>query len=261
MATPAHQETRRFTRGLGKPGTAAELRQSVSEVVRTSVLVVSTRRTFPFSPLSPLCLADLLGLAFTHIFCWPGAPVRFTGELFRMRDPDTQTRKLFRQEINEDAFCPQKCNWSRWWQTRVHVNLKVWGINCINCCNPCIIIHKNVSPELTWSLPRLFCGLFFCIVSLLSCRWKCFCTWSDQLTLYLLTRKKFWLRFRVQWQWPNTEFDHPLFVLGPSVRRAPPLVSVSTELRGYETIRLCPFVSVPACLHLLVPAFPEEIAR
>lgn len=163
MATPAHQETRRFTRGLGKPGTAAELRQSVSEVVRTSVLVVSTRRTFPFSPLSPLCLADLLGLAFTHIFCWPGAPVRFTGELFRMRDPDTQTRKLFRQEINEDAFCPQKCNWSRWWQTRVHVNLKVWGINCINCCNPCIIIHKNVSPELTWSLPRLFCGLFFAL--------------------------------------------------------------------------------------------------
>ena len=42
MSTPAHPETRRFTRGLGKPGTAAELRQSVSEVVRTSVLVVST---------------------------------------------------------------------------------------------------------------------------------------------------------------------------------------------------------------------------
>uniref|UniRef100_A0A3B1J9U2 Uncharacterized protein n=1 Tax=Astyanax mexicanus TaxID=7994 RepID=A0A3B1J9U2_ASTMX len=33
-------ETRKFTRGLSKPGTAAELRQSVSEVVRTSVLVV-----------------------------------------------------------------------------------------------------------------------------------------------------------------------------------------------------------------------------
>uniref|UniRef100_A0A3P8UQU4 Uncharacterized protein n=1 Tax=Cynoglossus semilaevis TaxID=244447 RepID=A0A3P8UQU4_CYNSE len=33
--------TRKFTRGLGKPGTAAELRQSVSEVVRTSVLVVT----------------------------------------------------------------------------------------------------------------------------------------------------------------------------------------------------------------------------
>uniref|UniRef100_A0A668A277 Dedicator of cytokinesis 9 n=1 Tax=Myripristis murdjan TaxID=586833 RepID=A0A668A277_9TELE len=31
--------TKKFTRGLGKPGTAAELRQSVSEVVRTSVLV------------------------------------------------------------------------------------------------------------------------------------------------------------------------------------------------------------------------------
>uniref|UniRef100_A0A3B5LDF9 Uncharacterized protein n=1 Tax=Xiphophorus couchianus TaxID=32473 RepID=A0A3B5LDF9_9TELE len=42
MATPAHPETRKFTRGLSKPGTAAELRQSVSEVVRTSVLVVST---------------------------------------------------------------------------------------------------------------------------------------------------------------------------------------------------------------------------
>uniref|UniRef100_A0A3Q3CZ40 Uncharacterized protein n=1 Tax=Haplochromis burtoni TaxID=8153 RepID=A0A3Q3CZ40_HAPBU len=38
MATPVHPETRKFTRGLGKPGTAAELRQSVSEVVRTSVL-------------------------------------------------------------------------------------------------------------------------------------------------------------------------------------------------------------------------------
>ncbi|KAJ8350266.1 hypothetical protein SKAU_G00253960 [Synaphobranchus kaupii] len=36
----AHSElTRKFTRGLSKPGTAAELRQSVSEVVRTSVLV------------------------------------------------------------------------------------------------------------------------------------------------------------------------------------------------------------------------------
>ncbi|XP_072300728.1 dedicator of cytokinesis protein 9-like isoform X2 [Eucyclogobius newberryi] len=44
MATPAHHpETRRFTRGLGKPGTAAELRQSVSEVVRTSVLVVKPK--------------------------------------------------------------------------------------------------------------------------------------------------------------------------------------------------------------------------
>uniref|UniRef100_A0A8C2JDC4 Dedicator of cytokinesis 9 n=1 Tax=Cyprinus carpio TaxID=7962 RepID=A0A8C2JDC4_CYPCA len=32
-------KTRKFTRGLSKPGTAAELRQSVSEAVRTSVLV------------------------------------------------------------------------------------------------------------------------------------------------------------------------------------------------------------------------------
>lgn len=51
MSTPAHPETRRFTRGLGKPGTAAELRQSVSEVVRTSVVLVSThtfsRPTWP----------------------------------------------------------------------------------------------------------------------------------------------------------------------------------------------------------------------
>uniref|UniRef100_A0A8C1ZW90 Dedicator of cytokinesis 9b n=1 Tax=Cyprinus carpio TaxID=7962 RepID=A0A8C1ZW90_CYPCA len=39
MASSAQPETRKFTRGLSKPGTAAELRQSVSEVVRTSVLV------------------------------------------------------------------------------------------------------------------------------------------------------------------------------------------------------------------------------
>lgn len=38
---PASAETRKFTRGLSKPGTAAELRQSVSEVVRGSVLLVS----------------------------------------------------------------------------------------------------------------------------------------------------------------------------------------------------------------------------
>lgn len=68
MATPAHQETRRFTRGLGKPGTAAELRQSVSEVVRTSVLVVSTRLTLPFPLLSLSGLINLRRLAFTHIF-------------------------------------------------------------------------------------------------------------------------------------------------------------------------------------------------
>lgn len=37
-------ETRKFTRALSKPGTAAELRQSVSEVVRSSVLVVSQGR-------------------------------------------------------------------------------------------------------------------------------------------------------------------------------------------------------------------------
>lgn len=37
----APPEARKFTRGLNKPGTAAELRQSVSEAVRTSVLMVS----------------------------------------------------------------------------------------------------------------------------------------------------------------------------------------------------------------------------
>uniref|UniRef100_A0A8C5P7R9 Uncharacterized protein n=1 Tax=Leptobrachium leishanense TaxID=445787 RepID=A0A8C5P7R9_9ANUR len=35
-----HEGTRKFTRALSKPGTAAELRQSVSEVVRGSVLLV-----------------------------------------------------------------------------------------------------------------------------------------------------------------------------------------------------------------------------
>lgn len=108
MATPAHQETRRFTRGLGKPGTAAELRQSVSEVVRTSVLVVSTRSTSPLSPLSPPPVwQTFLDLLFTHLFSVDlRAPAGFTGELFRVRDPDTQTRKRGRKEMNEDAFCP-----------------------------------------------------------------------------------------------------------------------------------------------------------
>lgn len=47
---PASAETRKFTRALSKPGTAAELRQSVSEVVRGSVLLVSTgRRAAPSS--------------------------------------------------------------------------------------------------------------------------------------------------------------------------------------------------------------------
>ncbi|XP_027867123.1 dedicator of cytokinesis protein 9-like isoform X4 [Xiphophorus couchianus] len=36
-------EPRKFTRGLNKPGTAAELRQSVSEAVRTSVLMVKPK--------------------------------------------------------------------------------------------------------------------------------------------------------------------------------------------------------------------------
>lgn len=49
---PAHTETRRFTRGLSKPGTAAELRQSVSEAVRSSVLVVSSCRSHTQSGLS-----------------------------------------------------------------------------------------------------------------------------------------------------------------------------------------------------------------
>ncbi|MFT7808130.1 dedicator of cytokinesis protein 9 isoform X4 [Arapaima gigas] len=40
MSHAAPPETRRFTRCLSKPGTAAELRQSVSEVVRSSVLLV-----------------------------------------------------------------------------------------------------------------------------------------------------------------------------------------------------------------------------
>ncbi|CAN9498340.1 unnamed protein product [Ophioblennius macclurei] len=44
MATSAPPpEARKFTRGLNKPGTAAELRQSVSEAVRTSVLMVKPK--------------------------------------------------------------------------------------------------------------------------------------------------------------------------------------------------------------------------
>ncbi|TTI92372.1 Dedicator of cytokinesis protein 9 [Bagarius yarrelli] len=51
MASPLQQETRKFTRGLSKPGTAAELRQSVSEVVRASVLVSFKRRYFQLAQL------------------------------------------------------------------------------------------------------------------------------------------------------------------------------------------------------------------
>ncbi|XP_073701495.1 dedicator of cytokinesis protein 9 isoform X2 [Garra rufa] len=47
MSAPTHAETRKFTRGLSKPGTAAELRQSVSEAVRSSVLVVKPRVVEP----------------------------------------------------------------------------------------------------------------------------------------------------------------------------------------------------------------------
>ncbi|KAF7711080.1 dedicator of cytokinesis protein 9 isoform X8 [Silurus meridionalis] len=48
MASPLQAETRKFTRGLNRPGTAAELRQSVSEVVRTSVLLAKPKL---FEPL------------------------------------------------------------------------------------------------------------------------------------------------------------------------------------------------------------------
>uniref|UniRef100_A0A6Q2YUV2 Dedicator of cytokinesis 9b n=1 Tax=Esox lucius TaxID=8010 RepID=A0A6Q2YUV2_ESOLU len=43
MSLSMHPDTRKFTRGLNKPGTAAELRQSVSEVVRTSVWMVKPK--------------------------------------------------------------------------------------------------------------------------------------------------------------------------------------------------------------------------
>ncbi|XP_038165701.1 dedicator of cytokinesis protein 9 isoform X5 [Arvicola amphibius] len=44
---PASTETRKFTRALSKPGTAAELRQSVSEVVRGSVLLAKPKLIEP----------------------------------------------------------------------------------------------------------------------------------------------------------------------------------------------------------------------
>ncbi|XP_075805409.1 dedicator of cytokinesis protein 9 isoform X4 [Microtus pennsylvanicus] len=44
---PATAETRKFTRALSKPGTAAELRQSVSEVVRGSVLLAKPKLIEP----------------------------------------------------------------------------------------------------------------------------------------------------------------------------------------------------------------------
>lgn len=47
MSFPAPVETRKFTRALSKPGTAAELRQSACQAVRTSVLVVKPRVVEP----------------------------------------------------------------------------------------------------------------------------------------------------------------------------------------------------------------------
>ncbi|CAG04984.1 unnamed protein product, partial [Tetraodon nigroviridis] len=47
----APPEARKFARGLNKPGTAAELRQSVSEAVRTSVMVVCGKIRICPSPL------------------------------------------------------------------------------------------------------------------------------------------------------------------------------------------------------------------
>ncbi|EAX08994.1 DOCK9 isoform 18 [Pan troglodytes] len=54
---PASAETRKFTRALSKPGTAAELRQSVSEVVRGSVLLAAGEPlpVDPFSLESVMC--------------------------------------------------------------------------------------------------------------------------------------------------------------------------------------------------------------
>ncbi|XP_055465820.1 dedicator of cytokinesis protein 9 isoform X4 [Psammomys obesus] len=47
QALPSSAETRKFTRALSKPGTAAELRQSVSEVVRGSVLLAKPKLIEP----------------------------------------------------------------------------------------------------------------------------------------------------------------------------------------------------------------------
>ena len=46
---------RKFTRGLGKPGMAAQLRETVSQVVRESTVQVKTPET-KFMPLSVLIL-------------------------------------------------------------------------------------------------------------------------------------------------------------------------------------------------------------
>uniref|UniRef100_A0A3B4WPE4 Uncharacterized protein n=1 Tax=Seriola lalandi dorsalis TaxID=1841481 RepID=A0A3B4WPE4_SERLL len=62
MSTPAHPETRKFTRGLGKPGTAAELRQSVSEVVRTSVLILGEEKG-----VDPFCCVQVCRVLWSSV--------------------------------------------------------------------------------------------------------------------------------------------------------------------------------------------------
>lgn len=56
----APPEARKFTRGLNKPGTAAELRQSVSEAVRTSVLMVKKPASTLFVPFVKMLHFPLL---------------------------------------------------------------------------------------------------------------------------------------------------------------------------------------------------------
>lgn len=92
MATPVQTETRKFTRGLGKPGTAAELRQSVSEVVRTSVLVVSTHLNDP-SVSAPLCAVSPVSVKTLLSFFFYINLFIFTHSFFRGERTDFRSVK------------------------------------------------------------------------------------------------------------------------------------------------------------------------
>ena len=59
-STFARMSERKFTRGLGKPGMAAQLRETVSQVVRESTVQVRLFISSAYRPNSSTCLAGML---------------------------------------------------------------------------------------------------------------------------------------------------------------------------------------------------------
>uniref|UniRef100_A0A1A7WQI9 Stabilin 1 n=1 Tax=Iconisemion striatum TaxID=60296 RepID=A0A1A7WQI9_9TELE len=104
----APPEARKFTRGLHKPGTAAELRQSVSEAVRTSVLMVKPKIIEPLDYENVLLQrkTQIISDALRDMLQFPTddfqiSTLRRQGRTLRSTVPETaekEARSLFVQE-------------------------------------------------------------------------------------------------------------------------------------------------------------------